>query len=180
MKFSGKVGNGPMNKRLNLGNDLDTDLDTGIVFRIRHYWEIWKVVSTDCAGCATLQRRACTSRHRHSNYGVITSPAHDRQWDWYRDTGKTCLGGGTHCPCVSSSKCPWMIFVGYLFHNGVFVGLLITGCDMYDSLLIKLSACQNSRIVDVTLNVYWIAFKIKVQIANLLKLVRQYDFVARH
>jgi len=29
--------------------------------------------------CATLQGRACTSRHRHSNYDVITSPAHDRE-----------------------------------------------------------------------------------------------------
>ena len=29
--------------------------------------------------CATLQCRACTSRHRHSNYDVIKSPAHDRQ-----------------------------------------------------------------------------------------------------
>ena len=52
--------------------------------------------------CATLQCRACTSRHRHSNYDVITSPIHDRQRYWYRDTGKTCLGGGTHCPSVSS------------------------------------------------------------------------------
>jgi len=29
--------------------------------------------------CTTLQCRACTSRHRHSNDDVITSPAHDRQ-----------------------------------------------------------------------------------------------------
>jgi len=45
MKFSGKVGNGPVNKLLNLGGDLDHRLDTGIFFRIRHYWEIWKVVN---------------------------------------------------------------------------------------------------------------------------------------
>jgi len=38
MKFSGK-------KLLNFGGDLDHRLDTGIVFRIRHYWEIWKVVN---------------------------------------------------------------------------------------------------------------------------------------
>jgi len=44
-----------------------------VFFPIRHYWEIRKVASTDCV--ATLQYRACTSRHRHSNYGVITSPA---------------------------------------------------------------------------------------------------------
>jgi len=29
--------------------------------------------------CATLQCRACTGRHRHSNNDVITSPAHDRR-----------------------------------------------------------------------------------------------------
>jgi len=29
--------------------------------------------------CTTLQYKACTSRHRHSNYDFITSPAHDRQ-----------------------------------------------------------------------------------------------------
>jgi len=31
---------------------------------------------------------ACTSRHRHSNYDAITSPA---------------IGGGMHCPSASSS-----------------------------------------------------------------------------
>jgi len=44
MNFSGKVGNGPMNKWLNFGGDPDHSLDTGIVFQICHYWEIWKVV----------------------------------------------------------------------------------------------------------------------------------------
>jgi len=34
MKFSWKVGNGPMNNRLNFGGDPDHRLDTGIVFRI--------------------------------------------------------------------------------------------------------------------------------------------------
>jgi len=29
--------------------------------------------------CAMLQCTACTSRHRHSNYDIIASPAHDRQ-----------------------------------------------------------------------------------------------------
>ena len=47
MKFSGKVGNGPVNKRLNVaGRNPDQDP--------------------------------------------------------YRDTGKTCLGGGMHCPSASS------------------------------------------------------------------------------
>ena len=45
MKFSGKVGNGPRNKWLNFGGHPDHRLDTGIVFRIRHYWEIRKVVN---------------------------------------------------------------------------------------------------------------------------------------
>jgi len=51
--------------------------------------------------CASLQCRACTSRYRHNNYDVITLPAHDRQQDWYRDTDKTCLGGGMHCSTAS-------------------------------------------------------------------------------
>jgi len=54
MKFSGKVGNGPVNKWLNLGGDPDHRvIDTGIVFLIRHCWEMWKLVSTDC----TVRRR---------------------------------------------------------------------------------------------------------------------------
>jgi len=32
-----------MNKCLNFGGDPDHRLDAGIVFRIRHYWEIRKV-----------------------------------------------------------------------------------------------------------------------------------------
>jgi len=48
MKFSEEVevGNGPMNKRLYFGGDPGHRLDTGIVFRIRHYWEIQKVVNS--------------------------------------------------------------------------------------------------------------------------------------
>jgi len=48
MKFSRKVGNGPnwpMSKRLNFGGDPDQRLNTGTVFRIRHCWEIRKVVN---------------------------------------------------------------------------------------------------------------------------------------
>jgi len=59
MKFSAKVGNEPVNKRLNFGGDTDHRLDTGIIFRIRHCWEIRKVVSTDCA--ARMQRLAAQS-----------------------------------------------------------------------------------------------------------------------
>ena len=46
---SRKVDNGPMNKWLNFGGDLDHPLATGIVFRIRHYWDMRKVASSDCA-----------------------------------------------------------------------------------------------------------------------------------
>jgi len=75
MKFSGKVGNGPMNKPLNFGGDPDHRLDTAIIFLIRHYWETLKVVN-----------------------GHI-SAAHTDSPDG--GTGKTCLGGGMHCPSVS-------------------------------------------------------------------------------
>jgi len=37
MKFSEKVGNGTVNKRLNFGDDPDHRLDAEIVFWIRHY-----------------------------------------------------------------------------------------------------------------------------------------------
>jgi len=47
------------------------------------------VVSTDCAA-RRCNFTACTSRHRHSNYDVITSPA---------------FGGGMHCLSASSIYC---------------------------------------------------------------------------
>jgi len=37
MKFPGKVDNVPVNRQLNFGGHPDHRLDTGIVFRIRHY-----------------------------------------------------------------------------------------------------------------------------------------------
>jgi len=60
---------------LNFGGDLDHRQDTGIVFRIRHYWEIRKVVNG---------QKSAT--HTDSSDG---------------STGKTCLGGGMHCPSAS-------------------------------------------------------------------------------
>jgi len=45
MKFSGKVGNESVNKRSNFSGDPGHRLDIGIVFRIRHYWDIRKVVN---------------------------------------------------------------------------------------------------------------------------------------
>jgi len=63
MQFSGKVGNGPVNKWLNFGGDPDHRLqDTRIIFRVRHYWEIRKVVNgrsfTLIRKMAPLVRRA--------------------------------------------------------------------------------------------------------------------------
>ena len=66
MKFSRKVRNGLMNKRLNFGGDPRHCLDTVIVFRIGHYWEIRKVVSTDCAA------RRCSAQHALACITVAT------------------------------------------------------------------------------------------------------------
>jgi len=63
-------------------------LDTGTVFRVRHSWEIRKVVSNDCAARRCSPRHAAaTGRHRHINCDVITSPAH---------------GGDMYCHSASS------------------------------------------------------------------------------
>ena len=78
MKFPGKVGKGPLNKRLYFSGDPDHYLDTGIVFRIRHSWEIRKVVNGR------------------------KSAAHNDSPDG--GTGKTCIGGGMPCPGASSSR----------------------------------------------------------------------------
>jgi len=79
MQFSGKVGNGTINKRLNFGGDPDHRLDTGIVFRIYHYWEIRKVVNG------------------------YKSAVHTDSPDG--GTGKACLGGGMHYPSASRYRC---------------------------------------------------------------------------
>jgi len=76
MKFSEKVGNGLANKWLNFCGDPFYQLDTRIVFRIHHYWDIRKVVNG------------------HKSAARTDSPD--------GGTGKTCLGGGIHCPSASS------------------------------------------------------------------------------
>ena len=76
MKFSRNVGNGPVNKRLTFGGVSDHGLDTGIVFRICHYWEIRKVVNG------------------HKSAAHTDSPD--------GGTVKTILGRGMHCPSASS------------------------------------------------------------------------------
>jgi len=68
-----------MNKRSNFGGDRDHRLDTGIVFWILNYWEIWKVV---------INGHNISAAHTDSPDGV---------------TGNTCLGGCMHFPCSASS-----------------------------------------------------------------------------
>jgi len=75
MTFSRKVGNGQVNKCLNFDGDPDYRLDTRIVFRVRHYWEIRKVVN----GYSFILIRRMA--------GLVRV---------------TCLGGGMHCPSASS------------------------------------------------------------------------------
>jgi len=79
VKFSGKVGNGPVNKSkqiIKLFGHPDNCLDAGFVFRIRHYQEMWKVVNG------------------HKSVAHTDSPD--------GGTGKTCLGRGMHCPSACS------------------------------------------------------------------------------
>jgi len=71
MKFSGKVGNGPLNKWIHFGGDPDRRLDTGIVFRIRHCWEIRKVVN----GRSFILIRQMASLVRHASAEVCAVPA---------------------------------------------------------------------------------------------------------
>jgi len=122
MKSSGKVGSGPVNKLWNFGGDLDHRLDTGIVSRVCRYWEIWKVVSTDC----TVQR--CSVGHAVAGIAIATmtslrhqlmTDSHDRRalaevctvrvllvhflyWH-YQSVGRVCLAVTGCCKyvCVS-------------------------------------------------------------------------------
>jgi len=45
MKFSAKIDNGPLKKRLNFGGGPDHRLNTGIVFWIRHHRDIRKAAN---------------------------------------------------------------------------------------------------------------------------------------
>jgi len=73
MKFSGKVGNGPVNKCLNFGGNPVRHLNTGIVFRIRHNWEMRKVASINCTA------RRCSAGHALAGI-VIASMTSLRHW----------------------------------------------------------------------------------------------------
>jgi len=64
-----------MNKRLDFGGNPDHRLDCFPDSSLLGDTES----GINRLRCAMLQCRGCTSRHRHSNYDVITSPAHDRQ-----------------------------------------------------------------------------------------------------
>ena len=52
-------------------------LDTEIVFRVRHYWEIGTMVSTNCAA------QRCSAGHALAGIGIanvtLLQSAHDRQ-----------------------------------------------------------------------------------------------------
>ena len=74
MKFSGYVGNGPVNKHLNFSGNPNHHQDTGIVFQLRHYWEIRKVING----------------HKSTAHGDSPDGG----------TGKTCLGGGMPVPLL--------------------------------------------------------------------------------
>jgi len=84
MKVCGKVGYRTMSNGLNFGGDPDHRLDTGIAFRIRHCWEIRKVVSTDCAkrrysaghALAGIAMATTTLRHRPLAEACVS------QWFW--------------------------------------------------------------------------------------------------
>jgi len=100
VKFFKKVGNGPVDKCLNFGGDPDHRLDTMIVFRIRHYWEIRKVVN-----------------NRHKSAVHTNSPD--------GGTDKTCLGGGMHCPSASSLSICLFIFRFALYAEEIVTRLMI-------------------------------------------------------
>jgi len=93
MKFSGNVGNGPMDKWSNFGGNPDHRLDCFL--DSSPLGDTESGINRLC--CATLQCTACTSRHCYSNYDVIMSLPDDRQ------LRQTNLGGGMHCPSGSSS-----------------------------------------------------------------------------
>ena len=97
MKFSGIVGNEE------LTSDPNHRLDTGIVFRIRHYWEIRKVVIIGYKSAA----------HTDSPDG---------------GTGKTCLDGSMNCPKASSFFIPYLSAVshhdvGQTLRNACYCGI---------------------------------------------------------
>ena len=112
-----------MNKWLNFGGDRDHNLDTGIVFHIRHYWEIWKVVSTDCAARRCSAWHAA-SRHRHINYDVIMSLA---------------LGRGMTVPVLlvlTASLTMIKIFSRYealIKNNNIQIPIVPYGCNFWGS-----------------------------------------------
>jgi len=81
-------------KWLNFGGYPDHRLDTWIVFRVCHYWEIRKVVN-----------EYKSAAHADSQHG---------------GTGKTCLDGGLHCPSAFSCWrcCRYYFKVIMLMLNG--------------------------------------------------------------
>jgi len=62
VKFSGKVSNGPVNKRLNFGGDLEHRLDTGIV----HYYYYKTKLESVSLSCKS--HRSKTANMQISNF----------------------------------------------------------------------------------------------------------------
>jgi len=131
MKFSATIGNEPMNKWLNFDGDPDHHLDTRIVFRIRHYWEI-------------SVRKLLTDINLLL-HPVIHSHRFARWRDWYRDTGKTYLGGGMQCPSVSS----WYYFTLSSFTAGLFC-MCVLSKENYYSQIQFLAHFSSTKLYDFT------------------------------
>jgi len=86
MKFSVKVGNGPLKKWLHFGGDPDQRLDIGLHGLFSGFVII--------------------GRYGKWLTGINLSFIHSDSPDggsWYRDTGKTGFVEGRHCPSASSS-----------------------------------------------------------------------------
>jgi len=94
MKFSGKIVDGPTNKCLNFSGDPDHRLDTGIVFRIRHYG---------------IGIRKVVNEHK---FAVHTDSPDG-------GTGKTCLAGGMHCISASSFNMEPRLYAVYMENYSV-------------------------------------------------------------
>ena len=122
MEFSWKVDSGPVNKMIRFWWR-SRSRSGYCLLDLSLYWEIRKVVSTDCAA------RRCSAGHALAGIAIATMTSlrhHDRQprhcWEIRKvvnrqtdsaDGGtciailvrrKTCLGRGVHCPGPSASS----------------------------------------------------------------------------
>ena len=89
------------------GGDPDHRLDTGFFLRIRHYWigRHGKWLTDINLLLHPVIHSYWFARWRQWLFGYIFVPISNcfvRWRDWYRDTGKTCLGWGMRCLSASS------------------------------------------------------------------------------